>query len=74
MANIPNGTVVGNLGPPVAPQQPPTPYSQTAATAARVAAALAKSAQGAAPQPTRHQQFYGHNPNLKCMFIYYSLA
>lgn len=54
--------------PPQPPQVPGAiPYSQTAATAARVAAALAKSAQGAAapPQPPRAQQFYGHNPNLK---------
>ena len=59
----PVGAVVG------APGVAKSPYSQTAATAARVAAALAKSAQSVGQvQQQPRAQFYGHNPNLKCEY------
>jgi len=63
----PVGAVVGAPG--VGATMAKSPYSQTAATAARVAAALAKSAQsmGQVQQQPR-AQFYGHNPNLKCEY------
>lgn len=64
----PVGVVVGAPGVGVAVAK--SPYNQTAATAARVAAALAKSAQsiGQVQQQPR-AQFYGHNPNLKCEYF-----
>jgi PAX-interacting protein 1 len=58
------GAVVGTPG--VGAAVAKSPYSQTAATAARVAAALAKSAQSVGQvQQQPRAQFYGHNPNMK---------
>lgn len=52
---------------PPAPGSKP-PYTQTAA---RVAAVLAKSAAATQPVPQQPRaQFYGHNPNLNCMYSY----
>jgi hypothetical protein len=63
----PVGVVVGAPGVGVAVTK--SPYNQTAATAARVAAALAKSAQSVGQvQQQPRAQFYGHNPNLKCEY------
>lgn len=61
------GAVVGAPG--VGTAVAKSPYNQTAATAARVAAALAKSAQSVGQvQQQPRAQFYGHNPNLKCEY------
>jgi hypothetical protein len=61
------GAVVGTPG--VGTAVAKSPYNQTAATAARVAAALAKSAQSVGQvQQQPRAQFYGHNPNLKCEY------
>ena len=61
------GAVVGTPG--VGAAVAKSPYSQTAATAARVAAALAKSAQSVGQvQQQPRAQFYGHNPNMKCEY------
>jgi hypothetical protein len=63
----PIGVMVGAPG--VGPAVAKSPYNQTAATAARVAAALAKSAQSVGQvQQQPRAQFYGHNPNLKCKY------
>ena len=61
------GAVVGTPG--VGSAVAKSPYNQTAATAARVAAALAKSAQSVGQvQQQPRAQFYGHNPNMKCEY------
>lgn len=63
----PVGVVVGAPG--VGAAVAKSPYNQTAATAARVAAALAKSAQSVGQvQQQPRAQFYGHNPNLRCEY------
>lgn len=61
-------TLKSEIGREVTPPASKPPYTQTAA---RVAAVLAKSAAATQP-PSHHQrpQFFGHNPNLKCMFYF----